>query len=59
MVISGPIDFSFGLSNNLNVNAWQNKCEVDILKNAAKIANFRPKIDQIPLSSLNINGQAP
>ena len=25
------------------------KFEVDILKNVAKIANFRPKIDQLPL----------
>ena len=33
MVILGPIDFLFGLPINLNVNAGQNKFEVDILKN--------------------------
>ena len=31
---------------NLNVNE-QNKFEVDILKNVAKIVNFRPKIGQL------------
>ena len=41
---------------NLNVNARQNKFEVDILKNVDKIANLRPKIGQIPLLTLNING---
>ena len=41
MVISGPIDFLFGLPINLNVNAGQNKFEVDILKYASKIANFK------------------
>ena len=51
----GPIDFLFGLPINLIVNAWQNKFEVDILKNVAKIANLRPKIGQIPLLSLEIN----
>ena len=56
LVILGPIDFLFGLPINLIVNAGQNKFEVDILKNVAKIANLRPKIGQIPLSSLNING---
>ena len=43
MVISGPIDFLFGLPINLNINGEQNKFEVDILKNAAKIANLRPE----------------
>ena len=56
MVISGPIDFLFSLPINLNVDAGQNKFEVDILKNVAKIANSRPKIGQIPLLSLNIIG---
>ena len=32
LVILGPIDFYFGLPINLNVNAEQNKFEVDILK---------------------------
>ena len=54
MVISGPIDFLFGVPINLNVIAGQNKFEVDILKNVVKIANPRPKIGQIPLLSLNI-----
>ena len=49
MVILGPIDFLFGLPIILNVNAGQNKFEVNILKNASKIANFRPKIGQLPL----------
>ena len=31
---------------NLNVNE-ENKFEVDILKNVAKIVNFRPKIGQL------------
>ena len=53
LVILGPIDFLFGLPI---VNAWQNKFEVDILENVAKIANLRPKIGQIPLLSLDING---
>ena len=56
MVISGPIDFLFGLPVNLNVNARQNKFEIYVLKNAAKIVNLRPKIGQIPLLSLNIMG---
>ena len=55
LVILGPIDVLFGLPINLIVNAWQNKFEVDILKNVAKIANLRPKIGQIPLLSLDIN----
>ena len=36
MVILGPIDFLFGLLINLYVNAWQNKFEIDILKNVTK-----------------------
>ena len=56
LVILGPIDFLFGLPINLIVNAGQNKFEVDILKNVAKIANLRPKIGQIPLLSLEILG---
>ena len=56
LVILGPIDFLFGLPINLIVNAGQNKFEVDILKNVAKIANLRPKIGQIPLLNLDFNG---
>ena len=55
LVILGPTDLLFGLPTNLIVNAGQNKFEVDILKNVAKIANLRPKIGQIPLLSLDIN----
>ena len=54
MVILSSIDFLFGLLINLNVNARQNKFEVDILKMVAKIVNLRPKIGQMPLWSLNI-----
>ena len=46
MVIFGPIDIKIGLPINLNVNE-QNKFEVDIKKNVAKIVNFRPKIGQL------------
>ena len=48
-------DFLFGFPINLIVNVGQNKFEVDISKNVAKIANLRPKIGQIPLLSLDIN----
>ena len=54
--IRSPIDFLFGLPINLIVNVGQNKFEVDISKNVAKIANLRPKIGQLPLLSLDING---
>ena len=54
LVILGPIDFLFGLPINLNVNAGQNKFEVDILKN---VDNLRPKIGHIPLLSLDILGR--
>ena len=37
------IDLQFGLPINLNVNTGQNKFEVDILKNVAKIAIYGPK----------------
>ena len=56
LVILGLTDFLFGLPLNLIVNAGQNKFEVDILKNVAKIANLKPKTGQIPLLSLDING---
>ena len=56
LVILGPIDFLFGLPINLIVNVGQNKFEVDISNNVAKIANLRPKIGQIPLLSLEIVG---
>ena len=56
IVILSPIDFQCCLPINLNANAQQYKFEVDILKNMAKIANSSPKIGQIPLLSLAING---
>ena len=49
IVILGQIDFQFGFPINLKVNIEQNKFEVDILKNVAKIVNFRPKIGQLSL----------
>ena len=52
----GPIDFLFGFPINLIVNVGQNKFEVNISINVAEIANLRPKIGQIPLLSLDING---
>ena len=56
LVILGPIEFLFVLPINLIVNVGQNKFKVDIPKNVAKIAKLRPKIGQIPLLSLDING---
>ena len=56
MIILGPINSLFGLPINVNVNVGQNKFKIDILRNVAKIANFRPKIGQMKLLSLNING---
>ena len=52
LVILGSIDFLFGLLITLIVNAGQNKFEVDILKNVAKIANLRPKIYVIGHNSI-------
>ena len=40
----GPINFKLGLPLNINKNDGQHKFEVVILKNVAKMANFRPKI---------------
>ena len=50
IVILSSIDFYFGFPINLDVNNRQNKYEVEIFKNMAKIANFRLKIGQLPLS---------
>ena len=44
-----PIDFKFGLPIIIKVNDGQNKFEVHISKNSAKIASFWPKIGQLPL----------
>ena len=46
MINLGPIDFLLGLLLNINVNNGQNKFEVHILKNMARIANFQPKLGQ-------------
>ena len=44
-----PIDFKIGLPIILKVNDGQNKFELLISKDSAKIAIFRPKIGQLPL----------
>ena len=46
MVNLGPIDFQLGLTLNINRNEGQNKIEVHISKNVAKMANFWPKTGQ-------------
>ena len=46
MVNLGQIYFELGLPHNIIVNNGQNKFEVHISKNKAKIANFQPKIGQ-------------
>ena len=45
----GLIDFKLGLYIKVNVNSWQNKFEVHISKNVAKMAVLWPKIGQMPL----------
>ena len=45
----GLIDFKLGLHIKVNVNSWQNKFEVHISKNVAKMAVLWPKIGQMPL----------
>ena len=52
----GPIDFQLGLPLNISGNNGQYKFEVHILKNAAKIANFRHKIGQDAIFGLTLNG---
>ena len=42
----GLIDFKLGLYIKVNVNNWQNKYEVHISKNVAKMAILWPKIGQ-------------
>ena len=42
----GPIDFKLGVPVNINVNDGQNKFEVHMSKNMAKIVNFQPKTGQ-------------
>ena len=42
----GPMDFQLGLPLNIKKNEGQNKFEVHISKNVAKMAIFWPKIGQ-------------
>ena len=51
-----PINFKIGLLTNLNVNGGQNKFEVNISKNDAKLANIWLKIGQLPLWRATSNG---
>ena len=43
-IFTWAINFQLGLAINININDRQNKFEVHISKNVAKIAKFRPKI---------------
>ena len=56
MVNLGPIDFQLDLLVNIKETKWQNKFEVHISKNVAKMANFRPKIGQEATFAPNLNG---
>ena len=49
------IDFKLGLYIKVNVNAGQNKFEVHISKQLAKMAINWHKIGQVPLYGKNIN----
>ena len=52
----GPIDFLLDFTLNINVNDGQNKFEVHISKNMARIANFQPKIGQDATFAPTFNG---
>ena len=52
----GPIGFTIGLSININVNDGQNKYDIRISKNKAKIPYFQPKTGQLPLWRVTLNG---
>ena len=52
----GPIDFQLGLPLNINRNNEQNKIEVHISKNVAKMVKFRPKIGQGATFTSTLNG---
>ena len=56
MVHLGPIDSLLGLPLNINVNVGQNKFEVHISKNMAKIATFSPKMGQDATFAPTFNG---
>ena len=57
VVSLGPIDFQLSLPLNINWNDGQNKFEVHISKNVAKMANFQPKIGQDSTFPPTFNGQ--
>ena len=46
MVNLGPINDQLGLPFNFDINDGQNKFELKISKDLAKMSNFRPKIGQ-------------
>ena len=58
MVDLGPIDFRLGLSSNINMNDGQDKFEVHMSKNMAKIANCQPKISQDATFAPTLNGHS-
>ena len=52
-----PTDFTIWLPINIDVNDGQNKYELDIIsKNDAKIPYFWPKMGQLPLLCMTLNG---
>ena len=51
-----PIDFKFGLHINIKENDGQNRFEVHISKNVAKMANFWPKIGPDTTFATTLNG---
>ena len=59
MVNLGPLDLQLGLPLNINVIDGQNKFEVHIPKNVAKMASFRPKIGQDATFTPSLNGLNP
>ena len=55
VVSLGPIDFQLSLPLNINGNEGQNKFEVPISKNVARMANFRPKLGQDAIFAPTLN----
>ena len=56
MVNLGSIDFLLGLLLDINISDRQNKFEVHISKNMAKIANFQPRWGQDATFAPTLNG---
>ena len=52
----GLIHFYIGLPININANEGQNKFEVYILKNVAKMTNYLPKMGQDTTFARTLNG---